>query len=190
MPELTDEDKSLFLNAVQDAENLPPSNKVSAYKKALKPVVKKLKNSPKSTRPGRFSDDFNFESTQNDRPETVSAHQSLEFKQPSVTTQDMQKLRKGQFKTHWELDLHGLTELKADEVLSNFIREALQYAARYLIIVHGKGYNSDTDSPVLKNLVNYRLMQIPHILAYCSAQPKDGGTGAVYVFLKKSNPEH
>jgi len=39
--------------------------------------------------------------------------------------------------------------------------------------------------PVLKIKVNSWLRQKAQVLAFCSARPQDGDTGAVYVLLKK-----
>ena len=54
-------------------------------------------------------------------------------------------------------------------------------------IIHGKGYRSGERQPVLKRKVNYWLRLRPDVLAFCSATPRDGGTGAVYVLLR--NPD-
>jgi DNA-nicking Smr family endonuclease len=51
--------------------------------------------------------------------------------------------------------------------------------------VHGKGNGSWQKQPVLKNKLNQWLRQRDEVLAFCSARPCDGGTGAIYVLLKK-----
>jgi DNA-nicking Smr family endonuclease len=50
-------------------------------------------------------------------------------------------------------------------------------------IVHGKGLRSGHRGPVLKAAVNAVLRRTGAVLAYVSARPVDGGTGAVYVLL-------
>jgi DNA-nicking Smr family endonuclease len=52
-------------------------------------------------------------------------------------------------------------------------------------IIHGKGKSSEGKLPVLKGKVNSWLRQKGEVLAFCSARPNDGGTGAVYVLLKR-----
>jgi DNA-nicking Smr family endonuclease len=52
-------------------------------------------------------------------------------------------------------------------------------------IVHGKGYNSWQNQPVLKIQLNKWLRQCDEVLAFCSARQADGGTGAVYVLIKQ-----
>ena len=55
-------------------------------------------------------------------------------------------------------------------------------------VIHGKGLHSTDDFgrggvPVLKNLVDRLLRQRADVLAYHSAPPRAGGTGAVLVLL-------
>jgi DNA-nicking Smr family endonuclease len=52
-------------------------------------------------------------------------------------------------------------------------------------IIHGKGHGSHQKRPVLKQYVNHWLRQRDEVLAFCSARQVDGGTGAVYVLLKR-----
>lgn len=180
MSNISDEDKSLFAKAVQGVQKLSQDKQVVTRQ----PPSIKLK---KHYHPPKNDNVSLAYPKEVERFSQVTAYESLTYQQPSVHAQDMKRLKNGKFHTHWQLDLHGYTELQADKILKEFLIDAIQQQARYLIIVHGKGYNSKTDFPILKNLVNQRLSQIPQVLAYCSAQPKDGGTGAVYVFLKKEN---
>ena len=50
-------------------------------------------------------------------------------------------------------------------------------------IVHGKGLGSGPRGPVLKGAVNVWLRNSAAVLAFSSARPVDGGTGALYVLL-------
>ena len=50
--------------------------------------------------------------------------------------------------------------------------------------MHGKGLRSGPAGPVLKNSVQHWLSQWDEVLAFVSAQPRDGGSGALYVLLK------
>jgi DNA-nicking Smr family endonuclease len=52
-------------------------------------------------------------------------------------------------------------------------------------IVHGKGINSTDSLPVLKNVVDRVLRQRSDVLAFHSAPPAQGGTGAVLVLLAR-----
>ena len=95
------------------------------------------------------------------------------------------KLRRGQFAIEAELDLHGYTVDAARELLVEFIHHAQAAGYRCVRIVHGKGNGSRGRQPVLKGKTNHWLRQMNAVLAFCSARPVDGGTGAVYVLLKR-----
>ncbi len=97
----------------------------------------------------------------------------------------LRKLRRGQFSTSGQLDLHGLTIPEARQALTGFLHTSQVRGAQCVIIIHGKGYGSQHKQPILKNKVNSWLQQHTEILAFCSAQPADGGTGAVYVLLRR-----
>lgn len=183
MSNLTNEDKSLFAEAVMDVTKLKPQHKVTLSQRQLQKqrTGKPNKLNAKTVDMAVFDASIHTGETVC----AVNAHQPLSFKRPQLDAKSFKRLQKGLFQTLWQLDLHGLTEMVADQQLQCFIREALTENARYLIIIHGKGYNSNTDTPVLKNLVNQRLRLFPEVLGFCSANPKDGGTGAVYVFLQK-----
>lgn len=96
----------------------------------------------------------------------------------------LQKLKQGKIKIDKVLDLHGMTVNQASINIEKFIKTSITQNCRYILIIHGKGKFSQ-DMPTLKNHLYHWLIQMPTVLAFCSATPKDGGTGAVYVVLKK-----
>ena len=70
----------------------------------------------------------------------------------------------------------------------SFISEASHLGLRTLLIVHGKGHSKAKGDKmaVLKGYVNQWLRELEDVQAFHSAQPQHGGTGAVYVLLRKS----
>jgi len=52
-------------------------------------------------------------------------------------------------------------------------------------VIHGKGRKNVERSPRMKPAVNQWLQGSKKVLAFCSARSNDGGTGAVYVLLKR-----
>ena len=68
--------------------------------------------------------------------------------------------------------------------LLEFIHECQHQGMRCIQIIHGKGYRSQSGRAVLKPHVAYWLKRMDEVLAFCPAQPKDGGNGALYVLLK------
>jgi DNA-nicking Smr family endonuclease len=87
------------------------------------------------------------------------------------------------------LDLHGITSSKALNKLENMLDQAWSEGLRTLHIIHGKGHGSE-GRPVIKNMVHQALYEHPHVLAYASCTPRDGGTGALYVLLKNKRKHH
>lgn len=98
----------------------------------------------------------------------------------------VRRLRRGQFRIDAELDLHGMGVQAARRALLAFIHQTRARGAGCVRVVHGKGWRSGNDGPVLKPNVNHWLRQLDEVLAFCSAIPADGGTGAVYVLLRTS----
>ncbi|NIR60520.1 MAG: DNA mismatch repair protein MutS [Gammaproteobacteria bacterium] len=97
----------------------------------------------------------------------------------------LRKLRRGHFATEAELDLHGLRVGEARAALDRFLGECRARGLRCVRIVHGKGQGSPEGRPVLKQKVAGWLRLRAGVLAYCSARPVDGGTGALYVLLRR-----
>ena len=118
--------------------------------------------------------------------EDMQAGDVLSYVQAGIQKQVFRKLKRGQYSIEAELDLHGSTKVEAQEQLNEFILEARERGIRCVRIIHGKGYGSTNKGPVIKPLVNRWLQQRSEILAFCSARPVDGGTGAVYVLIKSS----
>ncbi len=117
-------------------------------------------------------------------PEVVQPGDSLSYCVPGVTRAVFRKLRRGQYRIESELDLHGLSSTEAQLALTRFLSDCRRAGRRTLRIIHGKGKRSSNDGPVLKNRINIWLRQRQEVLAFCSARPTDGGTGAVYVLLR------
>lgn len=118
-------------------------------------------------------------------PADLETGEELLFSRPGIQNNLMRKLRRGQYSLEAELDLHRMTSEQAREALLNFLKGCRQSGKRCVRIIHGKGHGSKNKLPVLKNKLNHWLRQLDEVLAFCSARPVDGGTGAVYVLLKR-----
>ena len=108
----------------------------------------------------------------------------LSFARSGLQHNILKKLRQGKNPVEHSLDLHGLTVQQARTELITFLNECESANIRHAIIVHGKGFGSN-GKPVIKPMINRWLPQVESVLAFHSAQPKDGGSGAVYILLKK-----
>lgn len=84
------------------------------------------------------------------------------------------------------VDLHKKTKVEATLLMRKGFRECQRKSIKNMLIVHGKGFNSDPfQGPVLKKLV-YSLLTSEfrsEVADFRTALPKDGGEGATYVRL-------
>ena len=164
---------SLFEEAMQGVKPIRQDNKVH-----VKPARKNIKIRNHDERPD-INDVFS------DAPVDDCPDQLL-YSRDGITPDTLKKLRKGKFHIDHSIDLHGMTVDAARNYLLEFMAECEADGSRCIIIVHGKGYSSPGKKPVIKPMVNRWLRATPMVLAFSSALPADGGTGAVYVLLKKS----
>ena len=118
-------------------------------------------------------------------PEDMETGEELLFARPGLQHNVLRKLRRGQFSVSAELDLHGLRVDEARQALSRFLLHCRHHHMQCVRIIHGKGNRSRRQQPVLKGKVNHWLRQREEVLAFCSARQVDGGTGAIYLLLKK-----
>ena len=112
----------------------------------------------------------------------------IEAASPSVSRATLKKLRRGHYSVRAECDLHGMSQIEARETVISFIEESSRRGLGCVRIIHGRGNNSFDKTPILKArlqewLFTRRLSR--YVLAYSSARPCDGGTGAIYVLLRK-----
>lgn len=118
---------------------------------------------------------------------TVGSEETLNFRRSGIQQRLFSRLRTGQIQIEAELDLHGMTIPIAHESLARFLNDCQQYTIRCVRIIHGKGWGSKHHKPVLKTKLNSWLQQEQNVLAFCSAPIEGGGTGAVYVLLRRPN---
>jgi DNA-nicking Smr family endonuclease len=100
----------------------------------------------------------------------------------------MKKLKRGELPVQDYVDLHGLTKQGAEEEVKNFLLRSYKTGLRCVLIVHGRGLNSPDSFPVIKEGLSTWLGRGPVrkiVLAFATARPYDGGTGAIYVLLRK-----
>lgn len=117
-------------------------------------------------------------------PEILDNGDHLNFRRSDVSNLVLKKLQRGKYRLQAEVDLHGLTVAQAREELANFLKECRQERLSCVRIIHGKGLGSGNKGPVLKSKVALWLKQSERVVAYTSARPVDGGTGALYVLLQ------
>jgi DNA-nicking Smr family endonuclease len=116
---------------------------------------------------------------------------STEYVEGAVVGLDpriLRRLRRGEFAYQAMIDLHGMSAAAARVEVERFLTGALAGGHRAVLIVHGRGRNSKDNVPVLKERLKSWLARGRigrGILAFTSARPADGGTGALYVLLRR-----
>jgi len=109
----------------------------------------------------------------------------LEFRRDEVPTPTLKRLKRGEFAVQDELDLHRMRVDEAEAALRVFLGEARRAQFPCVRLVHGKGLRSEA-GPVLKALVDRVLRHRGDVLAFASAPPAQGGTGATLVLLRSA----
>jgi len=174
-PKPDEDEAALFREATRDVKPLRHAQRVS--REAAKPRAR-----ARFTQADRLALPEEPLTGAADEPALSGADASL-FARPGVSAGTLRKLRRGQYRVQAQLDLHGLTQQQASVQLREFLHTAAERQAHCLRIVHGKGLRSGARGPVLRELVNRMLRRNAAVLAFTSARPVDGGTGALYVLL-------
>lgn len=131
-------------------------------------------------------DDNPIVSVSDDYVDMVKPLDILSFKRAGIQDGVFKKFRLGKYSIDGRLDLHRRTVVEARHEVFSFISEATACDARCLLILHGKGERNINQQAKLKSYAAKWLKEIPQVMAYHSAQKHHGGTGALYVLLKKS----
>jgi DNA-nicking Smr family endonuclease len=98
-----------------------------------------------------------------------------------------ERLKRGQLPVEAMLDLHGLTQQEAHRQLDGFLALSANAGRRCVLVITGKGVWR-SESGILKEMVPRWLNEAPNrarLLAIATAQPRHGGSGALYVLLKR-----
>ena len=122
-----------------------------------------------------------------DQVEILSSNDVLEYKKDGVQNAVYKKLRMGKCPIDARLDLHRMTVEDARKEVFRFIQDCMKYDLRTVIILHGKGDRNPDKKAVLKSYLAKWLPDLDDVMAFHSAQIHHGGTGAVYVLLRKSD---
>ena len=97
-----------------------------------------------------------------------------------------------------KLDLHGFSLIKANKIVENFIIKSFNSGYKKILVVTGKGLRSKSnENPYLSEKLSVLKYSVPEyiknnenlskqISKISTADLKDGGEGAIYIFLKKN----
>ena len=97
-----------------------------------------------------------------------------------------------------KLDLHGSSLIESNEMVKKFINECFNRGYKKLLIVTGKGIRSKSyDNPYVSEKLSVLKYSVPEFIKndenlnnkvsrISKAEIKDGGEGAIYIFLKNN----
>ena len=112
----------------------------------------------------------------------------LEWKKDGVQRQVFQKLKTGKYPVEGTLDLHGKTVKEAREEIFKFLQLCQRKGWRSVIVAHGRGEHSATPARI-KSYVARWMRQAIDVIAFHSAPRHIGGTGALFVLIRKSKAQ-
>jgi len=108
------------------------------------------------------------------------------------------ELRRNNKKKINKLDLHGHTLVEANKLVRNFIIDSFDLGLKKITIITGKGLRSESyKNPYVSENLSILKNSIPTFIEddgelkkkvnkISKADRKDGGDGAIYVFLKNN----
>jgi DNA-nicking Smr family endonuclease len=184
------EETELFRAAVRDVKPLPPTGRTEPAPRPRRRRALEQAAEGTAGRAARHEGEGETLPGVALMPDVALADDSptgaapLSFRRPGVRIRTLQHLRRGLYPIEDEIDLHGSSQAEARDRLADFLARGRDAGRRCVRIVHGKGYRSGARGPILKIAVNTWLKRHTDVMAFTSARPIDGGTGAVYVLLR------
>ena len=168
------EDKSLFLDAMEDVQPLKRTSETHWQ-------PNRTARAPRSLDLLQLD---NFLTT--GFLDILPLDSALEFTREGLQQGVLDKLRRGKYAQQVVLNLRGVTVEQCRQQLFAFIRLAGEDGARNLLIIHGKGREPQAHPNIVRSYLARWLVEFEEVQAFCPAQPHDGGAGACYVALRKS----
>jgi DNA-nicking Smr family endonuclease len=172
---VTDDDSRLFREAIGEVRAFDP---VAAAPSQNKPAPHPHKfDADEAAVPGELLE-MSFD------PAWMEVGEELSFLQDGYPPKLLRQLKRGQYSIQDDIDLHQMNAAAAQASIVLFLAAARRAGIRCVRIIHGKGLRSRAAGPVLKGLTDRTLRRRDDVIAFASARPSMGGTGAVVVLLK------
>ena len=173
---ITDEDRELFRRAAGEVRRVE-DDRAPPVQTGRTPRIRDRARSERSS--------GSRELAESEWTSDVGPGDVLSFARGGVQRRETDRLRRGRFKVEADLDLHGRIVTDAVAALDHFLEDSRRRGRRCVRIIHGKGFGSRSGLPIMKAHVDRWLRARSEVLAFCSATPPDGGTGALYVLLRR-----
>ena len=176
-----EDDKKLFLDAMADVKPIQRGDRVETNSGAVPSIVDDRDSEDETLQKLRRLVKYGKGFVVSDTPEYI------EGTGYNVNPGFAKRLHRGDFSIQAHTDLHGLCVEEAQVTFERFLKESIMTGKRAVLVVHGRGLSSP-DKPVLKTKVVEWLTCGPWrkwVIAFSSAKPYDGGTGATYILLRQ-----
>lgn len=131
------------------------------------------------TKDNSLEPDFKTKHAQHSQDDIKSARKTVDHR-------TQLKLKSGEIRYQDRIDLHGMLLQQAREELIYFLQTSQQRGLKCVLVIHGKGTNTNSNIGQIKQQIPYWLENLDCVLSFSSAIAKHGGTGAIYVLLRKS----
>jgi len=106
-----------------------------------------------------------------------------------VSVEVLRGLRRGDHRPEARLDLHGQTREESLRAVERFLLRSRADGCRAVLVIHGRGQNSEAGEPVLRPALQEWLASAAAarsgVMAFAPAPPRAGGTGATVVLLRR-----
>jgi DNA-nicking Smr family endonuclease len=106
-----------------------------------------------------------------------------------VSAEVLRGLRRGDHRPEARLDLHGQTREESLRAVERFLMRSRADGHRTVLVIHGRGQNSEAGEPVLRPALHEWLASAAAVrtgvMAFAPAPPRAGGTGATVVLLRR-----
>lgn len=173
-PDISEEDAALFREAIGAVRPLAEAPGVEPGKPKPEPRARQFaEDEAEALRASRL-DPF---------AAPAGPAEEIAYRRDTVSPKLLRRLKRGEYAVQDEIDLHALGVDAAAELLRAFLADARRRGHLCVRVVHGKGLRSGSAGPVLRRMTEGLLRQRSEVLAFCSAPPAQGGTGAVLVLL-------
>ena len=167
-PSVSAADRALFRQAISGTTPIPDSNEQAVSNREEIPPQ---------------SDDQAVPVSDRNPARGILSQDGDLFYRAGVQKNTLKNLKRGRFKAHAEIDLHGCTRREALHYLQTFLDRCRAEQLDCVRVVTGKGRSSPGHRSVIREATLDSLRHQPRVLAYSSAPPSDGGSGAFYVLL-------
>lgn len=174
-PTIHDDDSRLFREAIGDVRPMTPSHPIPERPRPEPHPY--MRDADEAAVP---ADSLLFDYD----PADLEVGEELSYLRDGYPPKLLRQLKRGQYSIQADVDLHQMNAAAAQLTIAEFLAECRRDGLRCVRIIHGKGLRSKAAGPVLKGLTDRLLRRRDDVVAFASARPMQGGTGAVVVLLK------